>query len=537
MTWPFRADLYQLSLDCSMKAAIRIKAGSRFLLTVFVCILLQAFSGSVVGQEKPSKFLERAGAALGDKNQVRSLGSWRKRGLIVRRSDGASGDILMQASKPDSYNIAYDIRGFETEFGFNGRSAWFRDSREGLRTLSGDQSRLLKRKALFRNWWWTEYKKQKLKITGSEAITLEGEPSRAITLTDPHGVSFRLFFHAFTTELLREEFGSDDDFISFDYSDYRTVDGVKEAFKAVALMEGQMYDITFDQVVHNPEIPYSEFNFPVDKDRPLPDIRALLSDLRANQEQIERILDDYSYKQDVVKREVTDEGELRIKDSETFQLSFYKGYRIQRLIAKDGRPLSAEEQKDADENAQDRVKEIEKILAKEAEQGPEQASNGTPSRDGKQISIAEVLRASRLINPRRERLKGRSVVVFDFEPDPDFDFDNAKSLLKFFGKTAGVMWIDEEDKQVARIEAVLFESYKVGGGLLAKLRKGASFTLEQERVNDEIWLPTFADINLSVRVLLFGGVKVNQVIRSYDFKKFRTEVEDARVDDIPDGNR
>jgi hypothetical protein len=28
-------------------------------------------------------------------------------------------------------------------------------------------------------------------------------------------------------------------------------------------------------------------------------------------------------------------------------------------------------------------------------------------------------------------------------------------MLKFFGKTAGAMWIDEKDKQVARLEASL----------------------------------------------------------------------------------
>jgi hypothetical protein len=123
------------------------------------------------------------------------------------------------------------------------------------------------------------------------------------------------------------------------------------------------------------------------------------------------------------------------------------------------------------------------------------------------------------------------VIVFDFEPDPDFDMRNAKSMLKFFGKTAGVMWIDEKDRQVARIEAALFESYKVGGGLLAKLQKGASFTLEKERVNDEVWLPSQADINLSVRVLLVKGISVNQVIRSYDYRVFETEVTDAKVNE------
>lgn len=102
-------------------------------------------------------------------------------------------------------------------------------------------------------------------------------------------------------------------------------------------------------------------------------------------------------------------------------------------------------------------------------------------------------------------------------------------MLKFFGKTAGVMWIDEKDKQVARLEAYLFDSYKVGGGVLAKLKKGASFTLEQERLNDEIWLPSLADVNLSLRVLLVKGIDVNQEIRSYDYRKFATEVKDAKV--------
>jgi hypothetical protein len=94
------------------------------------------------------------------------------------------------------------------------------------------------------------------------------------------------------------------------------------------------------------------------------------------------------------------------------------------------------------------------------------------------------------------------------------------------------MWIDEKDKQVVRLEAVLFDNFKVGGGFLANLKKGASFALEQERVNDEIWLPSTADINLSVKVLLVKGINVNQVIKSYNYQKFSTEVKDSKVDEI-----
>ena len=55
------------------------------------------------------------------------------------------------------------------------------------------------------------------------------------------------------------------------------------------------------------------------------------------------------------------------------------------------------------------------------------------------------------------------------------------------------------------------------------------FNIGAQPVNDEIWLPSVADINLSVRVLLVSGVNVNQKIESYDYRKFSTEVKDAKV--------
>jgi len=245
---------------------------------------------------------------------------------------------------------------------------------------------------------------------------------------------------------------------------------------------------------------------------------------------VDAILDTYSYVQKSISRELGKDAVLRETESETVQLSFYKGYRIHRIIEKNGKPLSVKDQADEDKDAAKQVDEIEKKLAKK-ETRLAKGEKDEDSEDNRRISIAEVLRASKLLNPRRERFRGRDVIVFDFEPNPAFDLSNAKSMLKFFGKTAGVMWIDEKDKQVARVEAVLFESIKIGGGVLAKLQKGASFTLEKERVNDEIWLPSQADINLAVRVLLLKGINVNQLVKSYDYHKFETEVKDAKVDE------
>jgi hypothetical protein len=311
---------------------------------------------------------------------------------------------------------------------------------------------------------------------------------------------------------------------SFEYSDYRPVGRIPQPYKSRLEIDGVTYEAAFDEIKVNQTIARSEFDFPIVSGAPLPDIPALLKELQANEERVENILETYSYVQRSTGRELGKDGVLRDKESATYQLSFYKGYRIRRLIEKDGKPLSAGDQEDADKDAGKQVEDIEKRITKK------EASTGPPSGEERRISIAEVLKASTLSNPRRERFRGRDVIVFDFEPNPNFDYKNAKSMLKFFGKTAGAMWIDEKDKQVARLEAFLFDSFKIGGGVLAKLKKGASFTLEQERVNDEIWLPSTADINLSVRLLLVKGIDLNQVIRSYDYRKFSTEVKDAKVD-------
>ena len=493
-------------------------------------LLLLLFSISSFAQS-PSKILSQAEKALGGKKALQKAKSWRKTGKITRLRDGASGNFTEQVSQPVFYNLIYDTDGFETENGYNGKSGWRRDSREGLQTLTGKQSVDFQTQADFRNTLWLDYKKDKSKIASAGKSDVNGKTANAVVMTTAKGVSVKLFFDAATNLLIREEFPFGEEKLIFDYSDYRAVNSIKVPYLINFNNGFDVFEIKLEDVKINQQIAKSEFDFPAISGEPLPDIQQLFKDLQANEDRVEAILDTYSFNQKNIKRELGKDGILRETSSETSQLSFYKGFRIQRLVEKNGKPLSAKEQENEDEEVQKRVEEIEKKLAKEAARNISQTSNGSPDEDGRRVSIAEVLRASSLVNPRRERFRGRDVIVFDFEPNPKFDYKNSKTFLKFFGKTAGVMWIDEKDKQVARIEAVLADSFKIGGGVLAKLRKGASFTLEQERIGDEIWLPSVADINLSVRVLFVKGIDVNQIIRSYNYRKFETEVKDAKVDE------
>lgn len=480
-----------------------------------------------ISAQSPSKILKQAEKALGGTKALQSVRSVKKNGTITRIADGVSGPISIESSQPNLYHSRYELEGFETESGYNGKSGWQRDSRGGLSTLTGDASLGFQAEAAFRNALWLNYKKEKSKIVSGGKTNIDGKPANVILLNTAKGVVIKLYFDALTNLLVREEIASK----VFSYSDYRRTGSVMQPFEIELASGTEAFNIKLDDIKINESIAKSEFDFPKTSAEPLPEITTLLKQLQENEDKVDRILDTYSFVQKSIKREIGKDGILRETESETFQLSFYKGNRIRRLIEKNGKQLTNNDQEDADKDAQKRVEEIEKQIAKKEAKEAAQTASGTPSGEGERVSIAEVLRASSLMNPRRERFRGRDVIVFDFEPNPNFDFKNAKSILKFFGKTAGVMWIDEKDQQVARLEAFLFDNYNIGGGVVAKLKKGASFTLEQERINDEIWLPSSADINLSIRVLLVKGIDINQIVKSYDYRKFTTEVKDAKVDE------
>jgi len=82
----------------------------------------------------------------------------------------------------------------------------------------------------------------------------------------------------------------------------------------------------------------------------------------------------------------------------------------------------------------------------------------------------------------------------------------------------------------ALLERAVERALKVGGGLLLSVGPGSSLVFEQALVNEEVWLPTFAEIDVSARLLLLKGVKQHQEIRFSDYRKLSVETtEDVRA--------
>ena len=252
----------------------------------------------------------------------------------------------------------------------------------------------------------------------------------------------------------------------------------------------------------------------------LPDLKALFKQIDANQQALDKIKENYAGTK--IEEETEYEGNGKPKKPEVRESTFFylDGTEVSTLVKINGQPLTPEAQKKENARVLKEIDDLEKSANKKATSGEKDKQEQKEEED-EDVSIDAFLRACQFVNPRRERFRGQDVLVFDFEPNPEF---KARTLVeKVIQKLGGVIWIDEKALDVVRLDAFFVNNMKFAGGLLADLQKGTRVILEQTYVNNEVWLPTYEEVHIDVRVLLVKGIKVDGTTRYSDYKKFNVE--------------
>jgi len=489
-----------------------------------------AGSASLPAQSAES-IIERHIKAQGGKKALQAISSVRITGSVTRNgAASAPGDFLWQTRAPGSFYVETRIGEAHRIEACNGKSGWVEDTAGGLRTLTGREQARARAAALYRNDHFLNYKKQKIKVKLLGRETLAGRPAVVVEMTTYTGLQRKVYFDAETYLLLKDEEEREGGREEIFYGDYRAVDGVKEPYRITLRGGAETLDVMVREVTHNGDVAASLFDFPNRSARPLPDLGALLNALAKNQKKIDEIREDYTYTSKETEIEIDGKGNIKQKSEEMYEVFFVHGRQVKKLVMKEGRPLNESEQRKEQERVEKRIKEVEKLskerdarVAKREAAAKKRAEAGAEEDDDDHFGISDFLRVCQLVHPRRERFSGREVIVFEFEPRPGYKARNrAESIAQ---KLVGVMWVDEDAQEVVRAEARTTDSIKVGGGLLASLGKGAEFVFEQDRINNEIWLPRYTEVNLSARVLLVAGMKVHRTEHFSDYKKFRIETQ------------
>jgi hypothetical protein len=244
-------------------------------------------------------------------------------------------------------------------------------------------------------------------------------------------------------------------------------------------------------------------------DQPLPDGATLLKQVERNQERLEKDRDKYSFTEVVEQEDVVRNGHSKTTAVSQYDVFFLHGYLIRRLVRIDGTPLSASAQKKEDAR-------VRKLIERDEHRNEKLTGPGDQP-----VGIDVLLRVSRFDQPRWETLRGRRLLAFDFERNPGY---RPKTLEeKIAHSLAGEICVDPEAREVVRLQAWFNTSFKLGGGLLASIEKGASVVTEQTLVNGDIWLPSYSSIHANARMLLFKSFRMNVVNHYSDYRVFHVD--------------
>lgn len=250
---------------------------------------------------------------------------------------------------------------------------------------------------------------------------------------------------------------------------------------------------------------------------PLPEFDGFVAEVKTRLQFDQKLLNQYTYQQRTVLKHLDKHDRVKKVETKLYEVfpDSDQQLRYRRLIEKDGKAVSAAERSKQDRKYRKRRADSEKRHRKSDPDAEEKA------RAEEREAIEEAFRAFDFAMEGRETVNGRPAIRFSFEPKPGV---SAKSReVKILRNFAGRVWFDEESHELVRLEVTAIRDVRIGWGMVAKLRQGASASLERRLFNNEVWLPSMSRFSGNLRLLLVKGMRMEATDEFFDYRAFRVE--------------
>lgn len=226
---------------------------------------------------------------------------------------------------------------------------------------------------------------------------------------------------------------------------------------------------------------------------------------------------DYIYQRHVMEKRLDGSGKVKSVEERTYEQYVLYGEAFERLTAKNGKPLSDKNQQKEDERLEKAQQDRQHETPAEKQ---ERLARREKRRQENRAFVQQIPEAFNLRLTGSEVVNGRDTWVIEGEARPDFKPKTQRAQI--LSKMRCKFWVDKSEYQWVKAEAEMVDNFTFWGGVLAKLNKGTRLEFEQQKVNDEIWLPKRTYVIGTGRLLLMSGGVEQETIFS-DYRKFRTD--------------
>lgn len=530
---------FRLSIYANSTAASYVRHGRlvRCLAVTFLALFLPLVTPAQKGRAaqklpQPEKIVGNYLKTIGGKKRLAAIRDARYEWTVMLK-DQLMGRALTEVKAPSSARSDLIFQNGEISEAANSSSAWMRGLDGKLRTLTDMEAHAAKLLAQLDATRLVDYRKQNVLARTLSLDETGTEPAYVVEFSLRNGARLRYWFGVNSHLLLkiRDEARA----LTLRFGDYRAEQDVLEAHRVEREL-GQTGTLTLllEVVRYNAGLASARFDPPASETF---DINALLQAVDKNQEQIDERVGEYTFTEKTTEREINGKGELTRETVKVYEVYPVPGERlVRKLVSENGVALTGERAAKEEKRVGEELEKAERERQKAAEKRARDKEKNKKETD--EPGISDFLRSAELVSPRRERLRERETIVFDFRPRAGYKPKNdVESIIQ---KLTGIIWIDPVEKQVVRLEARLTDSYKVGGGLLASIRPGTAIVFEQKRMDDGVWLPVLAQVNVSAKIFIFKGMEVNVTEEFSNYKRFKSNVEDYRIGDksnVPDAEK
>ena len=226
---------------------------------------------------------------------------------------------------------------------------------------------------------------------------------------------------------------------------------------------------------------------------------------------------DYTWIARQTDRVLDSSGQVKSEKTEQWETVVIYGEPHHRMLERNGKPLSAEDQRKEQEKLDRAVAKRERETAS---QRVRREADFEKEREKDREFLREVpdLFDFKLLGD--EKIDGHDVWVISATPKPGAQpkHGDAKPLLKIQAK----VWIDKAEYQWVRLEAETTATISFGL-FIARLAPGAKLEFEQTRVNDEIWLPKRELVRGAARLGLVKKLAGEEETTWNNYRKFQVD--------------
>jgi outer membrane lipoprotein-sorting protein len=241
-----------------------------------------------------------------------------------------------------------------------------------------------------------------------------------------------------------------------------------------------------------------------------PDTDRFMTRIAQHQKDLESLLSQYTFTDRITAYTLDKKGQVRSQHTDTYYITPtpYEFFTLH--VSHDGKPVSQSDLQKQEKEIEHKIRQYEQKAQKPGEVHPKN-----------DILFSDIILKSRFTPLRWDDIHGKRMIVYAFEPkSPPQRQGNLAG--KVAGDMKGTMWISPDDTEIARMEFSSVSSLSLGLGFFGNV-KGFEGFLEQQKVQDEIWLPSHQEFVARGRQLI-AGFHIRQVDEFSDYLKASTDV-------------